>query len=133
MISLKGIFQKTPQKFLAWLSYVSPVRWGFQGMMLTEFRPIADGEYNPRFFATNLTANETQYQWNAYTMLDNYNFCLNCTEFSPLFNNSHGSSTQNIPTPLYGYDVYKKFWTSIYYLLGIFVFFRVMTIVSLML
>lgn len=29
MISLKGILQKTPQKYLAWLSYVSPVRWGY--------------------------------------------------------------------------------------------------------
>lgn len=47
MISLKGIFEKTPQKYIAWLSYISPVRWGFQGMMLTEFRPYASGDYIP--------------------------------------------------------------------------------------
>lgn len=29
MISLKGIMTKTPQKYMAWLSYVSPVRWGY--------------------------------------------------------------------------------------------------------
>ena len=29
MINLKNIFQETPQKYLAWLSYISPTRWGF--------------------------------------------------------------------------------------------------------
>jgi ABC-2 type transporter len=29
MISLIGIFQQTPQKYIAWISYISPVRWGF--------------------------------------------------------------------------------------------------------
>lgn len=34
MINLKGIFQQTPQKFVAWLMYFSPVRYGFMAMML---------------------------------------------------------------------------------------------------
>lgn len=28
-ISLKGVFQETPQKYIAWMSYFSPGRWAF--------------------------------------------------------------------------------------------------------
>lgn len=45
MISLINIFQKTPQKYVAWVSFVSPVRWGFQGLMLAEWVDIAYGNY----------------------------------------------------------------------------------------
>lgn len=48
MISLRGILHTTPQKYIAWISYVSPVRWGFQGMMVSEFAPIAMGNYTGR-------------------------------------------------------------------------------------
>ena len=34
MINLNHIFQQTPQKYIAWLSFFSPVRYGFQGMMV---------------------------------------------------------------------------------------------------
>jgi hypothetical protein len=40
MIGLRGIFQETPQKYLAWLSYLSPVRYGFKGLMLAQFEPL---------------------------------------------------------------------------------------------
>lgn len=33
MLSLNGIFQKTPQKYIAWLTYFSPIRYGYFGMM----------------------------------------------------------------------------------------------------
>lgn len=44
-ISLKGIMQQTPQRFLAWCQYISPVRWAFQGLMLSEWERIATGGY----------------------------------------------------------------------------------------
>lgn len=109
MINLKTIFQETPQKYIAWLSYISPVRWGFQGMMLAQFKPIATGVYLSPDVAgsgnSTLIYNET---YNAGYILDNY------------FN--------------YKDDVvgnYKSFWTSVYYLLAIFVLFRVLVVVSL--
>ena len=37
MINLSNIFSKTPQRYLAWLQYVSPVRYGFMALMLTQF------------------------------------------------------------------------------------------------
>jgi len=40
MINLVGIFQQTPQRYVAWLMYFSPVRYGFTGMMVSQF-PIA--------------------------------------------------------------------------------------------
>lgn len=30
---------------MAWVSFVSPVRWGFQGLMLAEWVDIAYGNY----------------------------------------------------------------------------------------
>ena len=41
MMSLDGIFQKTPQRYIAWLTFFSPVRYGFFGMMSAQF-PITD-------------------------------------------------------------------------------------------
>jgi hypothetical protein len=29
MINLKGIFQKSPQRYIAWLMYLSPIRYAF--------------------------------------------------------------------------------------------------------
>lgn len=55
MISLKGIFKETPQKYMAWLSYISPVRWGYQGLMLAEWEDIAYGEYTKGLNANNAT------------------------------------------------------------------------------
>ena len=44
MINLRGIFQKTPQKYIAWLSYILPVGYGFEGLMIAEFKPLAQCE-----------------------------------------------------------------------------------------
>lgn len=33
MISVNGIFQQSPQKYVAWLQYLSPVRYGFEAMV----------------------------------------------------------------------------------------------------
>lgn len=96
MINLINIFHETPQKYIAWLSYVSPVRWGFQGLMIAQFKPIALGIYG-----------DASAQLNAAKVLDEY------------FANPNGLGT------------YKSYWTSVYYLLAIFVLFRVMVIVSL--
>ena len=35
MINLSNIFSKTPQRYIAWLQYLSPVRYSFMAMMLT--------------------------------------------------------------------------------------------------
>ena len=40
MISLPGIFQQTPQRYIAWLMYFSPVRYGFKAMMIAQFGDI---------------------------------------------------------------------------------------------
>jgi hypothetical protein len=37
MINLNNIFQYTPQRYIAWLMYFSPVRYGFSAMMVTQF------------------------------------------------------------------------------------------------
>lgn len=42
MINLSNIYSQTPQRYIAWLQYLSPVRWGFSALMLTQF-PV-DGE-----------------------------------------------------------------------------------------
>jgi len=41
MINLKGIFQQSPQRYIAWLMYISPVRYGFTALMVKEFSPYA--------------------------------------------------------------------------------------------
>lgn len=41
MISLKNIFQQSPQRYIAWLEYVSPVRYGFTALCVLQF-PIND-------------------------------------------------------------------------------------------
>ena len=33
MIALDGIWKRTPQKYIAWLMYFSPVRYGFSAML----------------------------------------------------------------------------------------------------
>ena len=40
MISLPGIFQQSPQRYVAWLMYFSPVRYGFKAMMISQFGDI---------------------------------------------------------------------------------------------
>ena len=37
MINLTGIFHQTPQQVVAWLQYISPVRFGFMALMVTQF------------------------------------------------------------------------------------------------
>lgn len=37
MINLKGIFSQTPQRYIAWLMYLSPVRYGYTALMVTQF------------------------------------------------------------------------------------------------
>jgi len=37
MINLSTIFQQSPQKFIGWLEYVSPVHYGFTGLMVLQF------------------------------------------------------------------------------------------------
>lgn len=37
MIALDGIFTRSPQKYIAWLMYFSPVRYGFSAMMTSQF------------------------------------------------------------------------------------------------
>jgi hypothetical protein len=39
MINLNSAATEAPQKYIVWLSYISPVRYGFQGLMLAEFIP----------------------------------------------------------------------------------------------
>jgi len=41
MIALDGIFTRSPQKYIAWLMYLSPVRYGFSAMMVSQF-PVVD-------------------------------------------------------------------------------------------
>ena len=41
MINLKYIWQQTPQRYIAWLMFFSPMRYGFNGMMLKQF-PVTD-------------------------------------------------------------------------------------------
>ena len=36
-IALDGIWSQSPQKFIAWLSYISPVRYGYSGIMSCQF------------------------------------------------------------------------------------------------
>jgi len=96
-------------------------------MMLTEFRPYASGTFIPMdYFAKNPSLNTTQFEYNSWKALNNYNFCRNCSDFEPEFINM---TAVNSTGP---FNVYKHYWDSIFYLLGIFIFFRVMTIVSLM-
>ena len=40
MIALPGIFSQTPQRYVAWLMYFSPVRYGFKAMMVSQFQNI---------------------------------------------------------------------------------------------
>ena len=40
MISLPNIFSQTPQRYVAWLMYFSPVRYGFKAMMVAQFNGI---------------------------------------------------------------------------------------------
>ena len=40
MINLNNIMSQTPQRYIAWLMYVSPIRYGFTAMMISQF-PIA--------------------------------------------------------------------------------------------
>lgn len=42
MINLDKIFSQSPQRYIAWLMYISPVRYGFMGLMEIQF-PITDG------------------------------------------------------------------------------------------
>ena len=37
MINLKNIFQRKPQFIIAWMEYLSPVRYGFTAMCLLQF------------------------------------------------------------------------------------------------
>ena len=48
MISLKNIFQQSPQRYVAWLMYFSPVRYSFTAMMVAQF-PIHDDD-NPKVY-----------------------------------------------------------------------------------
>jgi hypothetical protein len=45
MINVKSIFSQSPQRYIAWLMYISPVRYGFMAMMTTQF-PI-EGAIDP--------------------------------------------------------------------------------------
>jgi len=82
-------------------------------MMLAQFRPIAEGNYYPPDVAGNPVL-ALEYKSNANNTLCTY------------FNNKTDDS---VP----GGSTYKSYWESVYYLLAIFVFFRVMVIVSLVL
>jgi len=67
---------------------------------------------------------------NAYKALNQYNFCKeNCSNFEPPYILNNETNTLE-PNP--NQNVYKHYSTSIYYLLAIFVFFRVATVISLM-
>jgi hypothetical protein len=77
-------------------------------MMLAQFKPIANGTYIPADIAAaggEAPANATAA---AAYVLDEY------------FNYENGE-----------FGVYKSYWTSVYYLLAIFVLFRVLVVVSL--
>lgn len=49
MINLKNIFQKTPQKYIAWVQFFSPVRYGFEGLMHAQF-PVEGYPYTYQIF-----------------------------------------------------------------------------------
>ena len=41
MINLKDIFSQSPQRYIAWMMYLSPIRYAFSALMVAEF-PITD-------------------------------------------------------------------------------------------
>mmetsp|Transcript_45750 Transcript_45750/g.60613 ORF Transcript_45750/g.60613 Transcript_45750/m.60613 type:complete len:137 (+) Transcript_45750:1063-1473(+) len=43
MINLKNIYEHSPQRYIAWLEYVSPVRYGFTALCVLQF-PVTDDE-----------------------------------------------------------------------------------------
>lgn len=49
MVSLKGIHSEWPQAAISWLTFISPIRWGFQGLCVAQFVPIATGTYSYGF------------------------------------------------------------------------------------
>lgn len=55
-LNLKGVMDLSPQKYVCWMAWLSPNRWAFQGLLLTQFEPIARGEYA----AGNQNANDPQ-------------------------------------------------------------------------
>lgn len=55
-LNLKGLMEETPQKYVGWISYISPPRWGFQGLMIAQYENIARGTYA----AGNENANDPQ-------------------------------------------------------------------------
>lgn len=40
MINLNNIFQQSPQRYIAWLMYFSPVRYSYTALMVTQFNDI---------------------------------------------------------------------------------------------
>ena len=77
-------------------------------MMLAQFKPIATGTYIPADIAAAGGLAPANATLAAQYVLDEY------------FNYEKGE-----------FGVYKSFWTSVYYLLAIFVLFRVLVVVSL--
>lgn len=120
MISLKGIQQETPQKYAAWMTYLSPVRWGFQGLMLAEYVPIATGNYaygEQKLIETMGPEYIPEYRKNAFTQLFNYDLCSNCND----------TVTENDYTVATYYD----YWDLMLYLTILFLSFRVLVVLSL--
>jgi hypothetical protein len=70
---------------------------------------------------TNTTLlNQTAYQM--FLTLDQYNFCNNCNKTNGNFDVPDGSYTK---------AKYDSYWHSVYWMLGIFITFRVLVVVSL--
>ena len=55
MINLKSIEGQSPQKYIAWLSFFSPVRYGFQGLMVAQFENYYNMDPTGEDEATQLT------------------------------------------------------------------------------
>jgi hypothetical protein len=83
--------------------------------MIAQFEPIAHGTYADGMAKVG---NQTQYELNAYMMLDDYNFCKNCPTDGIVAGFPEGAE-------------YVSYWGALLPLVGIIVFFRLLFLLIL--